>query len=121
MKRLWLCCESTNCFSVRIFCKSSRSNLYEQRYQTSKAVTIGLLGYTNAIFYQFDVKIPEHQAYLQIESPTGYLAMEFNTFWTINLATGAVTPQNAGPAETPDPVIISTSDQKYAMGGINFC
>ncbi len=40
----------------------------------------------------------------------------FNQFWTLNLTTSALLPIDAGPGETPEPVIIATPDQNYAMG-----
>jgi len=87
-------------------------------YKTSKAITLGYLGVPNAIQFLISVDVPEHQSYLQIEAPTGYMPGDtyFNTFWTINLQNGTLTQVNAGPAETLDPVIISTPDRQYAMG-----
>lgn len=46
----------------------------------------------------------------------GYMPIAFNTFFTISLSTGQLTQTDGGPGETPDPVIISTSDGSAAMG-----
>lgn len=44
------------------------------------------------------------------------MPIAFNTFYTLNLTTGVLTQTNGGPGETPDPVIIATSDSSSAMG-----
>jgi len=85
-------------------------------YKTSKAITIGAYGIWNALQYLITVVSPENQAYLQIEAPTGYMPSQFSSFWLINLDNGQLQPVNQGPAETTQPVIIGTPDEKFAMG-----
>jgi hypothetical protein len=89
---------------------------YVSSYSTSKAITIGYLGVWNAMQYLISITVPEFQAYLQVEAPTGYMPENFNSFWLINLANGQLSQVNTGPAETLTPVIIATPDQQYAMG-----
>jgi len=97
------------CFAVNL---SPLSN-----YETSKALTIGVYEVANAIQYLISIKIPEHQPYLQVEAPTGYMPVDFNTFWNINLSNGQISPTTQGPGEDKDdPVIISTQDHQFAMG-----
>ena len=71
---------------------------------------------TAAIQYLLSTTVGSSQSYLQWEAPTGYMPENFNQFWTLNLTTGALLLINAGPGETPEPVIIATPDQNYAMG-----
>jgi len=85
-------------------------------YIINKAVVIGYAGYTNALVFEFNVQVPEFQSYLQIEAPTGYMPIAFDTFFNIDLSTGVLTQTDGGPGETPDPVIISTGDGTAAMG-----
>jgi len=90
---------------------------YVSNYETSKAITIGYLGMWNAIQYLISIRVPEHQSYLQVEAPTGYMPQHtFSSFWTISLATGRLTAVSGGPAETTDPVIIGSPNGAYAMG-----
>jgi len=86
-------------------------------YETSKAITIGVYGVANAIQYLISIKIPENQPYLQVEAPTGYMPVDFDTFWNINMSNGQIRSTTQGPGEDKDdPVIISTQDQRFAMG-----
>jgi len=85
-------------------------------FRSSKQLTVGAWGIPNAIQYLLSTTVGTFQTYLQWEVPTGYMPENFNQFWTLHLANGFLNHTDEGPGETPDPVIISTPDQNYAMG-----
>lgn len=97
-------------------CGCARNKEAVSKYETSKAVQIGYKGVPNALYYMFTVVVPESQSWLQFESPTGYMPIRFGSFYTIDLATGKLQAVDHGPGETPQPVILATSDSAFAMG-----
>ncbi|QDT27500.1 hypothetical protein [Gimesia panareensis] len=84
----------------------------------SKQVRIGYQNLDQVLDYRATFTIPkgEHHTYAQFEALTGYMPAEFELFWKLNPETGKLQPLDDGPGEQKDPVILSTQDQRYAMG-----
>jgi hypothetical protein len=52
------------------------------------------------------VFVPYDEALVQVEGPTAYMPGNFSTFYTINVTTGALTPQpNQGSGPTYAPLV----------------
>lgn len=82
----------------------------------SKEVRIGWQGLENVLEYLVSFKVNEPHASATFEALTGYLTRDFSSFWALDTTTGLVTPLSVGPGEQAKVVILSSPDQKYAMG-----
>lgn len=84
----------------------------------SKRVRIGYKHFDNVIEYQSTFTVPQSEKhhYAQFEALTGYMPAEFEKFWCFHPATGKLAPLSDGPGEQKFPVVLSTSDGRYAMG-----
>ncbi|MCA9222518.1 MAG: hypothetical protein KDA71_19460 [Planctomycetales bacterium] len=84
----------------------------------TKRVTIGVVDMPQVVQYDvtFSLPVGERHHYAQFEAVTGYMPAEFEKFWKFNSATGELEPLSDGPGEQRDPVVLATSDGRYAMG-----
>lgn len=82
----------------------------------SKEVRIGWQGLENVLEYLVSFKVNEPHATATFEALTGYMTRDFSSFWTLDTATGLLNPLSVGPGEQSKVVILSTPDQKFAMG-----
>ena len=84
----------------------------------TKTVTIGYERWPNVIVYDASFTVPagENHHYAQFEAVTGYMPAEFEAFFCVEPETGALTPLTDGPGEQSYPVILSTTDRRFAMG-----
>jgi hypothetical protein len=75
---------------------------------------------TNVLQYEVSYTIPANETHKSatFESLTAYVPREFSQIWTYDLKHGAtnVAPLSDGPGEQDLPVILSTPDQRYAIG-----
>ena len=84
----------------------------------TKRVTIGWRELAHVIQYDvtFSVPLGERHHYAQFEAVTGYMPAEFREFWKFNPATSQLEPLSDGPGEQPWPVVLATTDNRFAMG-----
>lgn len=84
----------------------------------TKRVTIGVADMPQVVQYDVTFSLPagERHHYAQFEAVTGYMPAEFEKFWRFNSETGQLEPLTDGPGEQRDPVVLATSDGRYAMG-----
>ena len=82
----------------------------------SKQVTIGFSGISNVIEYLVTFRVPESHNSATFEAVTGYMPSYFSSFWTFNPATKQLLPLTHVNGEQNIPIILSSSDKKYAMG-----
>lgn len=82
----------------------------------SKEVRIGWQGLENVLEYLVSFKVNEPHSTATFEALTGYLTRDFTSFWTLDTMTGLLNPLSVGPGEQAKVVILSTPDQKFAMG-----
>lgn len=84
----------------------------------AKRVTIGHKNLPHAIEYRVTFLVPKGEGHTlaQFEAVTGYMPAEFDTFHRFDPATGKLKPLSDGPGEQADPVVLATTDGKYAMG-----
>ncbi|MBN9122458.1 MAG: hypothetical protein J0I06_25495 [Planctomycetes bacterium] len=84
----------------------------------AKRVTIGHKNLPHAIEYRVTFLVPggEKHTYAQFEAVTGYMPPAFGTFFRFDAKEGKLKPLGDGPGEQPDPVVLSTTDGKHAMG-----
>lgn len=89
-------------------------------HQLRKRITIGQPGRPHAIEYRvwFTVPAGERHTRGQFEALTGYMPPAFDTFHTLDPATGTLAPLSDGPGEQPLPVVFSIADGRHAMGVI---
>lgn len=87
-------------------------------HELTKKVTIGYKDLAQVIEYQVSFHVPkgEQHTFAQFEAVTGYMPAEFDTFLRFDAKTGKLQPLSDGPGEQTDPVVLATSDGKYAMG-----
>eukprot|EP01119_Soliformovum_irregulare_P002479 TRINITY_DN1272_c0_g1_i1.p2 TRINITY_DN1272_c0_g1~~TRINITY_DN1272_c0_g1_i1.p2 ORF type:complete len:318 (-),score=61.82 TRINITY_DN1272_c0_g1_i1:216-1169(-) len=100
-------------------CHAGVNPTLTSNWQLSKAVQIGYGGIGNCIGYIFSfiVGIPG-ETFIQVEAPTGYMPQYFSSFYSIDLASGQLTPQSYGPGEIPVPLVFATPNGGAAMGAI---
>ncbi len=84
--------------------------------QISKQVTIGYNGQSNVIEYLVTYHVAAHHSSATFEALTGYMPSQFSTFWTYDPRSSSLRALSNQNGEQPIPVILSTSDQNYAMG-----
>jgi hypothetical protein len=84
----------------------------------SKHVRIGYENLANVISYQvaFDVPSSEHHNHAVFEALTGYMPAEFERFLAFDPKSQSYSDLSDGPGEQSLPVVLATSDGKYAMG-----
>lgn len=84
----------------------------------SKKVVIGVGDWRHAIDYRVTFTVPkgERHTFAQFEALTGYMPPEFSEFFTLDVATGKLSPLSDGPGEQPKPVVFTTKDGRHAMG-----
>ncbi|KAL5009904.1 hypothetical protein ScPMuIL_012209 [Solemya velum] len=116
----WLRAESTQSHSSGGNCTRGSPALNTNdyyHYPMSKRVTIGCGGMQNCIEFISNFTIggrwPEGFGYMQMESPTGYLAGDFTEKYSFNPETNQMIPYANNPHL---PVALATTDGNYAMG-----
>ena len=84
----------------------------------TKRVRIGYRHLPQVIQYDvtFGVPVGEKHSYVQFEAVTGYMPIEFETFWKFNPQSSELEPLDDGPGEQRQPVVLATSDGAHAMG-----
>ena len=84
----------------------------------TKRVRIGYRHLPQVIQYDvtFGVPVGEQHHHAQFEAVTGYMPVEFETFWKFNPQSGELEPLGDGPGEQPLPVVLATADSAHAMG-----
>ena len=84
----------------------------------TKRVRIGYRHLPQVIQYDvtFCVPVGEQHRYAQFEAVTGYMPIEFETFWRFNPQSGELEPLSDGPGEQRQPVVLATPDGLHAMG-----
>ena len=84
----------------------------------TKEVRIGFERWSQAVDYRVTFSVPPNESHVmaQFEVLTGYMPPEFNTFYEFNPQTRRLQPLSSGPGEIKNPVVLATSDGKYAMG-----
>lgn len=84
----------------------------------TKRVRIGYKQLPNVIQYDvtFGVPVGEKHNYAQFEAVTGYMPIEFETFWKFNPQSRELEPLDDGPGEQSQPVVLATSNGSHAMG-----
>ena len=84
----------------------------------AKRVRIGIQNFPNVIDYQVTFTLPagERHTHGVFEALTGYMPIEFDSFWRFDLKTRKLETLDKGPGEIPSPVILATQDGRYAMG-----
>jgi hypothetical protein len=65
-------------------------------------------------------EFPENELhrYAQFEVVTGYMPAAFNRFWVFDAETHGLQPIDDGPGEQSKPVVLATSDGRFAMGAV---
>ena len=83
-----------------------------------KHVKIGYKDWPGVIEYEVTFVVPseERHTFAQFEALTGYMPVEFGTFWKFLPETGEIKPMEEGQGEQAYPVIAATADGKFAMG-----
>lgn len=84
----------------------------------AKRVRIGIPNFPNVIDYQVTFTLPagERHTHGVFEALTGYMPIEFDSFWRFDLKARKLEALDKGPGEIPSPVILATQDGRYAMG-----
>jgi hypothetical protein len=87
----------------------------------SKQITLGVFGIPNVIEDIVTFTFPDAHSNASFEALTGYMPSNFTSFWTYNPATKALAAitNPTTIAEEPLPIIVSTPDQKFAMGAFS--
>ncbi len=85
-------------------------------YKLSKRVAIGFRNIENVIEYTMTFHVPKSHTTAVFEALTGYMPDDFSAFWTYEPRKRILEVLSDGPGEQSLPVILSTSDKKYAMG-----
>ena len=81
-----------------------------------KVVTIGVLGHENLIEFRSSFEIGDSRILGGFEAPTGYMPAEFSSFWIFDPRDQKLEPESGDIAYQPKPIILSTTDKKYALG-----
>lgn len=98
-------------------CTVARNTSARSSYRFSKDVQIGVAGLRHVIQFLSSIYVADDVRSLTLEGPTGYLASDITSFYTVNLDTGvlsAVSP--SPPGEQQKPLIVATPDGTTAMG-----
>ena len=84
----------------------------------TKRVHIGYRHLPQVIQYDvtFGVPVGEKHSYAQFEAVTGYMPIEFETFWKLNPQSGELESLDDGPGEQQQPVVLATPNGLHAMG-----
>ncbi len=84
----------------------------------SKRVDIGVPNFPHAIEYTVTFALPRDKKHVHgvFEALTAYMPIEFDSFWSFDLASRKLQSVDAGPSEDSLPLIFSTKDGNYAMG-----
>jgi hypothetical protein len=84
----------------------------------TKRVQLSPKGWENLIVYETTFHLPfdELHRYAQFEVLTGYMPEAFENFYGLDAKTGKLKLLSDGPGEQSMPVILSTKDEKFAMG-----
>ena len=84
----------------------------------TKDVTIGFGRWPQALDYRVTFTMPsgEQHASAQFEALTGYLPPEFNRFWEFDPQSGALNLLPGRHRYLKNPVVLATTDGKFAMG-----
>ncbi len=84
----------------------------------TKDVRIGYERWPQALDYHVTFSVPANEAHVmaQFEALTAYMPPEFNTFYEFYPQTGRLQSLSQGPGEIKHPVVLATSDGKFAMG-----
>jgi hypothetical protein len=81
-------------------------------HELSKTVTMS----GNIIAHDVTFHVPRDYDRANFEALTAYLPKHFDTFWTYDPRSDELRPLSDGPGGQPLPVIISTKDQRFALG-----
>lgn len=108
-------------------CSAAVNTEVTSTYTLTKRVQAGLAGFPQAVRMQATVLVPQAWAVVQTEGPTGYMTQEFATFYTVSLATGALTrrpstacdPTKACAWAYADPPVFATASGSHAMGAFS--
>ena len=77
----------------------------------------GPVSYTHLDVYKRQVYVPDDVRSLTLEAPTGYLAGDLASFYTVNLDTGVLSSVSpTPPGEQQKPLVVATPDGSAAMG-----
>jgi len=84
----------------------------------TKRIQLSPAGWENLILYEATFRLPleELHRYAQFEVVTGYMPKAFEDFYGLDAMTGRLERLSDGPGEQSMPVILSTKDEKFAMG-----
>jgi hypothetical protein len=98
-------------------CTVARNTSARSNYRFSKDVQVGVAGIRQAIQFLSSVYVPDDVRSLTLEAPTGYLAGDFTSFYTVNLDTGVLSSVSpTPPGEQQKPLVVATPDGSAAMG-----
>lgn len=98
-------------------CTVARNTSALSSYRFSKDVQVGVAGVRHAIQFLSSVYVPDEVQSLTMEAPTGYLAGDFTSFYTVNLDTGVLSSVSpTPPGEQQEPLVVATPDGATAMG-----
>ena len=98
-------------------CSTARNTSSRSDYRFAKDVQVGVAGVRHAIQFVSSTYVADSVANLTLEGPTGYLSGSFTAFYTIDLATAALTAVSPyPPGEQQAPLILATVDGSAAMG-----
>ncbi len=83
-----------------------------------KYVQVGYEALANAIDYRVEFEVPPKETHTigQFEFLTGYMPLEFTSFYAFDPSTGGIHALTDGPGEQRLPVIFATADGSHAMG-----
>ena len=81
-------------------------------HQLAKTVTVR----GNVITHDVTFHVPRSYERADFEAVTAYLPARFDTFWSYDPRSDAITPLEKARGARDDPVVITTSDGSYAMG-----
>jgi hypothetical protein len=87
-------------------------------HSLTKRIKLSPAGWENLILYETTFRLPidELHRYAQFEVVTGYMPEAFENFYGLDAKTGKLKLLSDGPGEQSMPVILSTKDEKFAMG-----
>ena len=84
----------------------------------TKDVTIGYGRWPQALDYRVTFSVPtnSHHTSAQFEALTGYMPEDFSAFYEFNPRANKLQPLSRGPGEIKNPVVLATTDGRFAMG-----
>jgi len=98
-------------------CSIALNTVLTSSYTTSKQVTIVN---NQLVEYLFSIYVADDCSQIQIEGPTMYMGINFNTFYTIDPKSGVVTQVDTSNGEVPLPLMFTTSDGNYAIAAVGY-